>query len=193
MRKIFLHIGISLDGFIEDADRQIDWHFDDDEFEEYINGVLGSIDSMIFGRKAFEPLADYWPTAEENPVAAADPKRPERHIEAARMMNAKERNNPGDPHREALDQGERGPCSYELEPNSGGKFRNSEFIRCEAGKIGEIEVYFGSTQGTPEAAMSASRRRPKTNGEESDAKEAGRNEASPRHGTQLLSRAHFPG
>jgi dihydrofolate reductase len=46
---------------------------------------------MIFGRKAFELLAQYWPTAEENPVAAADPVRPERHVEAARMMNAKEK------------------------------------------------------------------------------------------------------
>ncbi len=90
MRKIFLHIMVSLDGYIEDADKQLDFHFDDDEFEEYINGVLASIDSMIFGRKAFELLAEYWPTAEENPTAAANPKKPERHIEAARMMNAKQ-------------------------------------------------------------------------------------------------------
>lgn len=91
MRNIFLHIFVSLDGFIEGADKSLDWMVGDDEVEEYINGMLGSIDSMIFGRKAFELLAEYWPSAAENPAAAADPEKPERHIEAARMMNAKEK------------------------------------------------------------------------------------------------------
>ena len=91
MRKIFLHIIVSLDGFIEGPNKELDWHFVDDEFEEYINGVLASIDAMIFGRKAFELLAQYWPTAAENPLAAADPANPARHIEAARMMNEKQK------------------------------------------------------------------------------------------------------
>ncbi|MGH8589954.1 MAG: hypothetical protein ACREXX_11680 [Gammaproteobacteria bacterium] len=52
MRKIFLHIMVSLDGFIEDQNHGLDWHFVDDEFEKYINGVLRSIDGMIFGRAA---------------------------------------------------------------------------------------------------------------------------------------------
>ena len=83
---------VSLDGFIEGPNRELDWHyFVDDEFEEYINGVLASIDAMIFGRKAFELLADYWPTAAENPAGAADPTNPARHIEAARMMNEKQK------------------------------------------------------------------------------------------------------
>ena len=88
MRKLFLHIIMSLDGFIEDRDKQLDWQLDDAEFESYINGVLRSIDGMVFGRKAFELLAGYWPTAAANPSAAADPSSPERHIEAAHMMNA---------------------------------------------------------------------------------------------------------
>jgi dihydrofolate reductase len=89
MRKIFLHIIVSLDGFIEGPNKELDWQFADDEFEEYINGVLRSIDQMIFGRKAFELLADYWPTAAETLGGAADPEKPARHIEAARMMNEK--------------------------------------------------------------------------------------------------------
>jgi hypothetical protein len=44
-----------------------------------------------------------------------------------------------------LTKGNEALVLYELELNSGGKFRNTEFIRCEAGKIREIEVYFGST------------------------------------------------
>ena len=91
MRKIFLHIFVSLDGFVEGPNKELDWMSTDDEFEEYINGVLASIDAMIFGRKAFELLAEYWPTAAENPAGAADPANPARHIEAARMMNEKQK------------------------------------------------------------------------------------------------------
>jgi dihydrofolate reductase len=63
MRKLFLHINVSLDGFIEDAAGEIDWHFADAEFGEFIDATLQSIDAMVFGRVAFEKLAGYWPTA----------------------------------------------------------------------------------------------------------------------------------
>ena len=82
MRNIFLHINVSLDGFIENENREIDWHFADDEFEEYINDVLRSIDGMIFGRVAHQVLSEYWPNA------AAQPNVSNRHLEAVQMMNA---------------------------------------------------------------------------------------------------------
>jgi dihydrofolate reductase len=81
MRRLFLQINVSLDGFIEDPTGEIDWHFVDDEFEEFTNDTLRSIDAMVFGRVAYEKLAEYWPTAASNPDAS------ERHIEAARLMN----------------------------------------------------------------------------------------------------------
>ena len=80
MRKVFLHIMMSLDGFIEDQHHEMDWHFADDEWEDYINDVLRSIDGMIFGRAAHKLLAQYWPTAGSNPDAT------KQHIESARMM-----------------------------------------------------------------------------------------------------------
>ena len=63
MRKLFLQINVSVDGFIEDAAGEIDWHFADAEFAEFIDTTLLSIDAMIFGRVAFEKLARYWPAA----------------------------------------------------------------------------------------------------------------------------------
>jgi len=87
MKKIFVHMIVSLDGYINGPDGEMNLHFVDDEFEDYINNLLKSIDGMIYGRKSFELLSQYWPTAAENPDAAADPSNPEKHIEAAHMMN----------------------------------------------------------------------------------------------------------
>jgi dihydrofolate reductase len=70
MRRPFVHINMSLDGYIDDRDGVIDWHFADDEFQRYIDETLESIDGMLFGRVAFERLAAYWPSAaaEASPV-----------------------------------------------------------------------------------------------------------------------------
>jgi dihydrofolate reductase len=70
MRRLFVQINTSLDGYIDDRDGVIDWHFADDEFQRYIDETLESIDGMLFGRVAFERLAAYWPSAgaEASPV-----------------------------------------------------------------------------------------------------------------------------
>ncbi|MER6999662.1 dihydrofolate reductase family protein [Streptomyces sp. NPDC000410] len=81
MRKLFLQINMSLDGFIEDVSGEIDWHFADREFDEFILETLRSIDAMIFGRVAYQKLAEYWPTAATGPDAS------ELDIEVARLVN----------------------------------------------------------------------------------------------------------
>jgi dihydrofolate reductase len=63
MRRLFLHINVSLDGYICDSAGDIDWHFADEEFQHYLDQLLESIDGMVFGRVAYEQLAAYWPTA----------------------------------------------------------------------------------------------------------------------------------
>jgi hypothetical protein len=52
MRKLFLQINASVDGFIEDANHEIDWHFSGDEFEQFILDTLLSIrrDGVWAGR-----------------------------------------------------------------------------------------------------------------------------------------------
>ena len=70
MRRLFLHINVSADGYIADTAGDIDWHFSDEEFQRYLDDLLESIDGMLFGRVAHEQLASYWPTAgdEVSPV-----------------------------------------------------------------------------------------------------------------------------
>lgn len=73
MKKIILSVMVSLDGFIEGPDREIDWHNWNDDMDEYMSSFFKNVDTIILGRTAYELMANYWPTAaaeSENPLIA---------------------------------------------------------------------------------------------------------------------------
>jgi dihydrofolate reductase len=78
---LIAQINVSLDGYIENDDHEIDWQFVDAEYDEFILQTLRSLDAMVFGRKAYEPLSRYWPTAAGNPDATPV------DLEQARLMH----------------------------------------------------------------------------------------------------------
>lgn len=53
---------VSLDGYYEGADKNIDWHTVDDEFNAYAIDLLNQVDALLFGRVTYELMASYWPT-----------------------------------------------------------------------------------------------------------------------------------
>jgi dihydrofolate reductase len=67
--KIVLMMGFSLDGFLEGPDRDIDWHFVDEEVHERFNRQLSSAGAFIEGRLTHQLMEDFWPTADEDPSA----------------------------------------------------------------------------------------------------------------------------
>jgi dihydrofolate reductase len=67
MRRIVVHVGVSLDGFFEGPDHDIGWHLVDDEMLTYINDYLATTSAFLFGRVTHELMADVWPTADEDP------------------------------------------------------------------------------------------------------------------------------
>ncbi|MDJ0347581.1 dihydrofolate reductase family protein [Streptomyces sp. H10-C2] len=67
MRKIILSMSVSLDGFIEGPDRQIDWHMVDDELHSHFNEQLRSMGGFLTGRVTHELMAGFWPTADSDP------------------------------------------------------------------------------------------------------------------------------
>ncbi|MBX5483944.1 MAG: dihydrofolate reductase family protein [Myxococcaceae bacterium] len=69
MRKIVFHIGMSLDGYFEGPNREIDWHCVDDELHRYMNAVVRSYGGMLTGRITHQLMVDYWPTADADPNA----------------------------------------------------------------------------------------------------------------------------
>jgi len=67
MRKIILTMSVSLDGFIEGPDRQIDWHMVDDELHSHFNEQLRAMGAFLSGRVTYELMAGFWPTADSDP------------------------------------------------------------------------------------------------------------------------------
>ncbi len=63
MRKITAGLFISLDGVVEDPG---DWHFPyfNDEMGAAVDGQMGHVDTMLFGRKTYDSFAGAWPDRE---------------------------------------------------------------------------------------------------------------------------------
>jgi dihydrofolate reductase len=71
---IVVQMSVSLDGFFEGPDRELDWHLVDEEVHRYFNEQLASAAAFLDGRVTYELMAGYWPTADANP-AASEPER----------------------------------------------------------------------------------------------------------------------
>jgi dihydrofolate reductase len=65
--NIVLMMSISLDGYIEGPDREIDWHVVDDELHRHFNEQLAKMGGFLSGRVTWELMAGYWPTADQDP------------------------------------------------------------------------------------------------------------------------------
>jgi dihydrofolate reductase len=71
MRKIIASNCISIDGFIEGPNKEIDWFVWDEDMENYSKNMLNSVDSILFGRVTYALMAGFWPTTaavNEDPV-----------------------------------------------------------------------------------------------------------------------------
>jgi dihydrofolate reductase len=62
MRKIFLFVMVSLDGFFEGLNHELDWHNVDREFNDFAIAQLKEVDLLLFGRITYDLMANFWPT-----------------------------------------------------------------------------------------------------------------------------------
>jgi dihydrofolate reductase len=69
MRKIIVSNLMSLDGFFEGPDHELDWFLVDEEFFEYARHMLRGVDTILFGRKTYLHMANYWPSAPADEIA----------------------------------------------------------------------------------------------------------------------------
>jgi len=70
MRNLVLFMHISLDGLVARPDGAMDWIKVSDEMFEYANARTQVADAALYGRKTFEMMDAYWPTAADGPNAS---------------------------------------------------------------------------------------------------------------------------
>ncbi len=70
MRKLFLQMVISVDGYFDGPNQELDWFVIDDEYLAYVAVMLGSIDGILLGRSTYEHFAAHWPNSTQAEAAA---------------------------------------------------------------------------------------------------------------------------
>lgn len=69
MRKIISFMHVSLDGFVAGPNGEMDWIQATPELFEHVSKRINTGDTALYGRKTFQMMEAYWPTAAENPGA----------------------------------------------------------------------------------------------------------------------------
>jgi dihydrofolate reductase len=57
------------DGFVETPSRSLDWVLIDEELHSFFNDEAREMSAFLYGRRLYELMVDYWPTAESDPSA----------------------------------------------------------------------------------------------------------------------------
>src|SRR5271165_1328950 len=104
MRRILVKNHMSLDGFFEGPNQEIDWFgFDQEQFDDSVD-LLNSVDTLLFGRTTYEMMKAYWPVAPPDPICAKMNRLPK--VVFSSTLNRADWDNTrvvnGDPGEEAL-------------------------------------------------------------------------------------------
>jgi dihydrofolate reductase len=71
MGKVIYGMNVSLDGYIEDRDHGLGWADVDEELHSWFNDGVRAASVFVYGRRLYELMAAYWPTAESDPSSTA--------------------------------------------------------------------------------------------------------------------------
>ncbi len=69
MRKIILSLHTTLDNFVAGPNGEMDWIKIDDEMFDLVGKFTEEADTALYGRKTYEMMDSYWPTAADQPNA----------------------------------------------------------------------------------------------------------------------------
>ena len=83
MRTIVVSSSVSLDGYFEGPGHDLSWHLVDEEVHEHFNERLAAASAFLDGRVTHQLMAEFWPTADE------DPEEPQAIAEFARIWREK--------------------------------------------------------------------------------------------------------
>lgn len=61
---------ISLDGFVAGPNGEMNWIKVDEEIFDHVGKRIGQTDTALYGRKTYQMMENYWPTAGDKPNAS---------------------------------------------------------------------------------------------------------------------------
>src|SRR4051812_48529706 len=67
MRRIVWMLSVSVDGYMQGPNRELDWQIVDDELHDHFNEELRAMGAFLGGRVNHELMASVWPTADQDP------------------------------------------------------------------------------------------------------------------------------
>jgi dihydrofolate reductase len=82
MGKLVYLMNVSLDGYVETLDHSLNWMPVNEEVHRWFGDRSRETDAFLYGRRLYEVMNDYWPTAESDPTAT------DYTIDFARVWNA---------------------------------------------------------------------------------------------------------
>lgn len=71
MRKLKMHLHISLDGYASDADGGLSWAIYNEEVAARAKRLTADADVVVFGPRTYKMMQGYWPTVPADPDATA--------------------------------------------------------------------------------------------------------------------------
>lgn len=81
MRKVYLFMMLSLDGYFEGPNHDLSWHNVDDELNKFSIEQLKEADLILFGRRTYQLMEGFWPKAAKHPATSKD------NLEIANLIN----------------------------------------------------------------------------------------------------------
>src|ERR1019366_10577132 len=69
MGRLIYSMSVSIDGFVETPSRSLDWVFADEQLHAFFNEEAREMSAFLYGRRLYELMAGYWPTAASDPSA----------------------------------------------------------------------------------------------------------------------------
>jgi dihydrofolate reductase len=69
MGKLVSFMHISLDGFVAGLNGEMDWIYIDEEIFDFVGERIFATDCALYGRKTYQMMEGYWPTAANQPNA----------------------------------------------------------------------------------------------------------------------------
>ncbi len=70
MRKIVALMHVSLDSFTAGPNGELEWAIVDEEIQHYVDDLLKTVDTALYGRVTYQMMESYWPTVPADPSSS---------------------------------------------------------------------------------------------------------------------------